>query len=160
MAIEQPDTPADVNLPLDTKFCDVLAYVATNHADFCNSYGAKTEEIITSTYAKPPDAVTVATGPSYSSTDKTRLTISKDEPLICFSGQDIASSIDTVQTKTNRILLEINGKIEISFQPTIRVLDNGIATSLGLVNEFVAIPYWSGYSVEHRVARMETAEGL
>lgn len=107
----------------------------------------------------PPDAVAVATGPSYSSTDKTQLTIRKDQPLICFSGQDIASSIDTVQTKTNRISLDVNGKIEVSFRPTIRVLDNGIATSLGLVKEFVAIPYWSGYSIEYRVARMETVEG-
>lgn len=123
MAIEQPELIINVNIPLDTKICDISVYLTTNHGQlkhlikssdppsrisahrlqqaFANSYGVKlhgqAEEITTSTYVKPPDAATVVTGSSYSGADKPRLTISQDEPLICFSDkvyheQEIACS--------------------------------------------------------------------
>lgn len=37
---------------------------------------------------------------------------------------------------------------------------DGIATAPGLVKQFVAMPYGSGYSVEHQVTGMETVGGL
>lgn len=43
--------------------------------------------------------------------------------------------------------------------PSQRWLD-GIATAPGLVKQFVAMPYGSGYSVEHQVTGMETVGGL
>lgn len=90
----------------------------------------QTEEIATNTYVKPPDTVTVVTGPSYFGADKARLTISQDESLISFSdkvyhGEGIACDVGTDQANTNCISLDMNGKLEISFQRTIRVPDDG-----------------------------------
>lgn len=94
------------------------------------------EKIPTSTYVQSPDAVTVVAGPSCPGPGKTRLTIGEDEPLVSFyakvhHGKEIACNIDTEREGTNRILLDAgSGKLEIGFQRTIRVPDDGETNNL------------------------------
>lgn len=90
----------------------------------------QSEQIPTNTFDTPADAFTVTTGPSYSGSDKTRLAINQDESLISFSdklyhGKDTTCAIEAERDETDSIAVNMNGYLNISFQRTIRVPDDG-----------------------------------
>lgn len=71
------------------------------------------------------------------------------------SGDPMVPNMATYLKQQNHVLRKQDYLI-LPSQPWL----DGIATAPGLVKQFVAMPYGSGYSVEHQVTGMETVGGL
>lgn len=71
------------------------------------------------------------------------------------SGEPMIPNMATYLKRTNSAARK-QDYVVVPGQPWL----DGIATSPGLVKQFVAMPYGSGYSVEHQVTGTETVGGL
>lgn len=71
------------------------------------------------------------------------------------SGEPMVPNMATYLKQKNNVLRK-QDYITVPAQPWL----DGIASSPGLVKQFVAMPYGSGYSVEHQITGMETVGGL